>query len=399
MRFPRAALAWFLVGAGSATLAYPAVTYGTGALRQARLLAEVRVLLGPEEIDAGPVAALVVAGTGVALGPEPEAEGGPDRALRRAPAREPEAEGGPGDPVTSPPGRSDGRQGSAAVPPAASARTPPPPEGSPLGILRIDAVGLEAVVLEGVAGETLLTGPGHLPWTAPPGSEGVSVLAAHRDLHFRGLKDVPVGERVRLRLPGRSIAYRVTDRAVVKPDAGWVTAPRQEHVLRLVTCWPPNLVGPAPDRLVVTAVPIAPPAPGPVAPAAQPIPPRVAAAEPAPPPHRPDLWATPPPHRPDLWAEPWAIPLRDQDAPRALPGDRPDVGSPPARERPGDAAGSLGGLGGPVSAASLPWIGSAGATASALATFGAWRGRRRRLLWSLPWLGGLGVTAAVLLSS
>ncbi len=187
-------LAAALITVGAGTLAYPALAYGTSSLRQARLAAEARTLRGV--ISAQPPVSV----TNIV-------------AFR-------------------------------------------PADGQPLGAIRIPRIGLEAVFFEGVEQETFLSGPGHLPWTALPGSAGPSVLAAHRDMHFRDLKDLQLGDRVVLKLPDRSIRYRVSGRAIADPTDTWVTKPRSDPVLRLVTCWPPTFIGPAPDRLVVSAVPV-----------------------------------------------------------------------------------------------------------------------------------------------
>jgi LPXTG-site transpeptidase (sortase) family protein len=187
-------LAAVLITVGAGTLAYPALAYSTSSLRQARLAAEARTIRGV--ISAQP-------------------------------------------PVS--------------VKNVVAFR---PADGQPLGMIRIPRIGLEAVFFEGVEEATFLSGPGHLPWTALPGSAGTSVLAAHRDMHFRDIKDLQLGDRVVLKLPDRSIRYRVSGRAIAKPTDAWVTKPGSDPVLRLVTCWPPTFIGPAPERLVVSAVPV-----------------------------------------------------------------------------------------------------------------------------------------------
>lgn len=188
-------LAAVLIAVGAGTLAYPALAYGATSLRQTRLAAEARTLRG---------------------------------------AIQPQA------PVTS----------------VANVVAFRPEEGQPLGMIRIPGIGLEAVFFEGVDEEVFLSGPGHLPWTALPGSAGTSVLAAHRDMHFRDLKELQHGDRVVLDLPDRSIRYRVVGRAIADPNDGWVVKQRANPVLRLVTCWPPTFIGPAPERLIVSAVPV-----------------------------------------------------------------------------------------------------------------------------------------------
>ena len=187
-------LAAVLIPVGAGTLAYPALAYGTSSLRQSRLAAEARTLRGVISAQPPVSVANVVA-------------------FR-------------------------------------------PADGQPLGVIRIPRIDLEAVFFEGVEEETFLSGPGHLPWTALPGSTGTSVLAAHRDIHFRNLADLRLGDRLVLELPDRSVRYRVSGRAIADPTDAWVTKPGNDPVLRLVTCWPPAFIGPAPERLVISAIPV-----------------------------------------------------------------------------------------------------------------------------------------------
>jgi LPXTG-site transpeptidase (sortase) family protein len=135
---------------------------------------------------------------------------------------------------------------------------PAPRNGQALGVIQIPSIGLRTVFLEGTDTSTLMVGPGHLPWTSMPGTGGISVLAAHRDLQFADLHRVSAGDRIWLELPSGTLAYRVVNARVTTPDDHSIYAPAAGHrnELRLLTCWPPSFVGPAPDRLVVSAAPI-----------------------------------------------------------------------------------------------------------------------------------------------
>ena len=59
-------------------------------------------------------------------------------------------------------------------------------EGAPVARLVIPKIALDDIVLEGVTPVALNGGPGHLPGSALPGSEGNAVISAHRDRHFGG---------------------------------------------------------------------------------------------------------------------------------------------------------------------------------------------------------------------
>ena len=65
-------------------------------------------------------------------------------------------------------------------------------------VARLMAPGQDAdvLVLAGASGRTLAFGPGHLDGSAQPGDPGNAVITAHRDTHFRFLKDVGPGDAI-----------------------------------------------------------------------------------------------------------------------------------------------------------------------------------------------------------
>lgn len=120
----------------------------------------------------------------------------------------------------------------------------------------IPAIRLDEVVVEGLSDRDLWAGPGHMRGTVFPGQNGNSVISAHRDRHFHRLDDVRIGDRIETQTPQVSVTWRVTDIQIVGKDEAVIfesTEPR----LTLTTCWPTRYVGPAPDRLLLTAVPVA----------------------------------------------------------------------------------------------------------------------------------------------
>jgi sortase A len=68
----------------------------------------------------------------------------------------------------------------------------------PVARLEAPSRGIAMFVLESGTGRTLAFGPGHLDGTPLPGSPGRSVIAAHRDSHFRFLAQLAPGERLRV---------------------------------------------------------------------------------------------------------------------------------------------------------------------------------------------------------
>jgi sortase A len=122
-----------------------------------------------------------------------------------------------------------------------------------VGVLEIPRLELSEPVAEGDDDGTLAVAIGHLPDTPLPWRGGNSVLAAHRDTHFRALRTILIGDRLTLRTPHGVFEYRVADKMIVDPDDVWVLAPSEGRRLTLVTCYPFSYVGNAPQRFIVRA--------------------------------------------------------------------------------------------------------------------------------------------------
>ena len=128
--------------------------------------------------------------------------------------------------------------------------------GSPVARLRIPRLGLDEIVIEGVGDLELNVGPGHLPGSPLPGHAGNSIISAHRDRHFARLGGLTVGDTIVTELgPGRT-RWIVVARRIVQAGEPALFA-SETPTLTLTTCWPIRYFGPAPDRLVITAQPIA----------------------------------------------------------------------------------------------------------------------------------------------
>jgi len=122
-----------------------------------------------------------------------------------------------------------------------------------VGVLEIPRLKLSEVVASGEDDKTLKVAIGHLLDTPLPWAQGNSVLAAHRDTHFRPLRDIQHGDLIRLKTRKGVFEYSVKDTMIVAPTDVWVMAPSQERRLTLVTCYPFNYVGSAPQRFIVRA--------------------------------------------------------------------------------------------------------------------------------------------------
>ncbi|HSV18804.1 MAG TPA: class GN sortase [Casimicrobiaceae bacterium] len=125
----------------------------------------------------------------------------------------------------------------------------------PVARLLVPAADEDELVLAGASGRTLAWGPGHLDDSAPLGAPGNAVVSAHRDTHFRFVRNLAEGDDVIVELAdGARRHYRVRDRYVA--DVRTLKLPRTTLVptLTLVTCYPFDALLPGgPLRYVVVA--------------------------------------------------------------------------------------------------------------------------------------------------
>jgi sortase A len=108
-------------------------------------------------------------------------------------------------------------------------------------VARLSAPGSEVdlIVLEGGSGRTLAFGPGHLGVSVLPGERGNSIIAGHRDTHFRFLQHVGEGESIRVALPdGRAHLFRVVGTDIVDSRRASILLDTEAPMLSLVTCYP-----------------------------------------------------------------------------------------------------------------------------------------------------------------
>ena len=109
------------------------------------------------------------------------------------------------------------------------------------------------MVLEGDDASTLRQAVGHISGTAVPGPTGNVGLAGHRDIFFRPLRKISVGDEIRLSTKTGTFLYRVASLRVVLPDAVEVLDVTERPTLTLVTCYPFYYIGDAPKRFIVRA--------------------------------------------------------------------------------------------------------------------------------------------------
>jgi len=136
---------------------------------------------------------------------------------------------------------------------AESKKAPAVRVGDTVAKLSIPRLNTQLYVVEGDGERELRRGPGHVEGTVMPGARGNTVIAGHRDTHFRVLKDIRKGDDVILQTSAGEFLYRVNGTSVVAPTNTAALRPSTTAELHLITCYPFYYVGSAPKRFVVDA--------------------------------------------------------------------------------------------------------------------------------------------------
>jgi sortase A len=128
-----------------------------------------------------------------------------------------------------------------------------PITGEVVGQIRVPRLNLQAMIVEGDSGGILDKAVGHIPGTAMPGEWGNVALAGHRDRLFRPLREIRQGDVITVESSSGSFDYQVESAFVVAPTQTEVLHSTNVRELTLITCFPFDYVGSAPNRFIVRA--------------------------------------------------------------------------------------------------------------------------------------------------
>jgi sortase A len=131
--------------------------------------------------------------------------------------------------------------------------------GETIGEIQIPRLRVKAVIVQGDAPELLDHAVGHLTQTALPGEWGNVALAGHRDRLFRPLRNIRQGDAITLQTSRGSFQYVVQSTFVVPATELGVLRSSDGKELTLITCFPFQYIGHAPDRFIVRAREVEPP--------------------------------------------------------------------------------------------------------------------------------------------
>ncbi|MGH7230396.1 MAG: class GN sortase [Nitrospiraceae bacterium] len=125
----------------------------------------------------------------------------------------------------------------------------------PVARLRAPAFDIDLIVLDGAYGRALAFGPGLTSESPGPETTGPIVISAHRDTHFRFLKQVRIGDELILQWPRKAAQrYGVAEARIVDARTATIARDENRQSLVLITCYPFDAIMPGgPLRYVVTA--------------------------------------------------------------------------------------------------------------------------------------------------
>ena len=117
----------------------------------------------------------------------------------------------------------------------------PTPAPSQARRIRIPAIGVDALVVQGDGWEQLRQGVGQHIGTANPGQPGNIVLSAHNDIFgeiFRALDELNEGDEIILETLPQTFTYRVVRWDLVEPTDVKYLESNNDAITTLISCYP-----------------------------------------------------------------------------------------------------------------------------------------------------------------
>jgi sortase A len=118
---------------------------------------------------------------------------------------------------------------------------PPAPEGEATARIQIPAIGVDKIVVEGVALPDLKKGPGHYPNTPLPGQQGNAAIAGHRTTYgapFNRIDELKPGDEITVTTVQGEFTYEVAETLIVSPTQVEVLEDKGDNRLTLSACHP-----------------------------------------------------------------------------------------------------------------------------------------------------------------
>ena len=122
-----------------------------------------------------------------------------------------------------------------------------------LGVLEVPSVGLKVPVYQTNTELVMDRGAGVIDGMSYPHEPGNIGISGHRDGYFRVLKDVKVGDAIKLQTLEGEKSFTINATTIVPIADEKLLRDTDEQTVTIVTCYPFYFVGHAPKRFIVTA--------------------------------------------------------------------------------------------------------------------------------------------------
>lgn len=125
--------------------------------------------------------------------------------------------------------------------------------GERIGTLIIPEIDAKLPIIHGADEDELAKGVGHYQNSVLPGERDRSVMGGHRETSFRKLGKVKEGALLIAKTQAGTFTYQVKEVQIVNKDDRTVIRSTSKPELVLVTCFPFDMFGAAPERYVLIA--------------------------------------------------------------------------------------------------------------------------------------------------
>ena len=128
-------------------------------------------------------------------------------------------------------------------------------DGNPILLLEIPSHNISQIVLNGTSGQSLAFGPSFHEESFLPHEQKVTIISSHRDTHFVYLKELQLGEEIKLQDQNKKWhTYIIDDFLIINVQEEKIAMENNDQHLLLVTCYPFDAIrSGTPYRYVVSA--------------------------------------------------------------------------------------------------------------------------------------------------
>lgn len=120
-----------------------------------------------------------------------------------------------------------------------------------IGKVIVTKTGEQIPILMGATEENLRGGATLYDNGIYPGENGTAIILGHRETTFGFLENIKVGDEVDIESLSNTYKFKVKRTYITTPDDESILAQKNNPSLTLVTCYPFNYLGHAPERFIV----------------------------------------------------------------------------------------------------------------------------------------------------